>query len=36
MVVSRVMVLLQVSESKMPTKCVPEELKQFVLPKRGM
>ena len=31
---TKVMVLLHVSESQIPTKCVPVELKQFVLPKK--
>lgn len=33
-VVLRVMVLFQFAESRVPTKCVPEELKQSVKPKR--
>lgn len=33
-VVPRVMVLLQPVESRVPTKCVPEELKHSVIPER--
>lgn len=36
MAVVRVTVLLQSAESSVPTRCVPEELKQPVMPKREM
>ena len=34
--ISRVMVLLQSRELSVPTGCVPEVLKQFAMPKRGI
>lgn len=35
-IVLRVMVLLQSMELRVPTKCVPEKLKQSVMPNREM
>lgn len=36
MIVLKVMLLLQSMELRVPTKCVPEKLKQSVMPNREM